>query len=244
MKTEIIKTKAVKNEKNWHPAYAARDIAKKIWGDLKVADSFLYLYRRFGCPTFDTNDEYKISYDYRFIYKGLYFCVTGTTPDFVYLDCYYPSKYFLLQRNRYRKDVRAIFEAAAKEGILVYPWAAYEDIMPSLTKQQQKKFRTMFMDELTGYLGEDNSKFMGSINKESSKEDKDKSITLHEKLWEYLADKFWKWVGDNESVKGMFKGNPDFRYLPEVEKIVTEFCNEMLQTKPIRDCDINIQGWK
>lgn len=244
MRTEIIKTKALKNEKKWHPAYAARDIAKKIWGDLKVADSFLYLYQRFGCPTFDTNDEYKISYDYRFMYKGLYFCVTGTTPDFVYLDCYYPNKYFLLQRRRYRKDVRAIFEAAAKDGVLTYPWASYDDVMDSLTKSQQKQATKMFLEEVVTCLGEDNSHFLDGLTEESSEEDKKKGYELHVRLWKYLADKFWKWVDDNESIKGMFLGKPDFRYLPEIEQIVTDFCNEMLQTKPIRDCDINIQGWK
>lgn len=133
---EIIKTKALKCFNKWHHALAAREVAKKIWGDLKVAESFLYLYSRFGTPTYDTNDEYKISYEYNFKYKGLCFSLCGTTPDFVYLDCYMPNKYFLLQRVRYRKDVRELFDRAVKDSILVYPWASNDDLMPSLTKHQ------------------------------------------------------------------------------------------------------------
>ena len=134
----------------------------------------------------------------------------GTTPEFVYLDCYMPNKYFLLQRARYRKEVRELFDRAAKDGILLYPWASPEDVMPSLTKQQQKKAMKMFLEELVNHLGE----------------------------------KFWKWAGDDKTIYRMFKGEPDLHYLPEVEKIVKDFCRQMLKTMPIRDCDINIQGWK
>lgn len=243
-KNKIIKTKTSKYASKWHRAWGTREAAQKMWGDLKVADSFLYLYRKFGVPCADTNDEYKISYEYNFWYKGLYFILCGTTPEFVYLDCYMPNKYFLLQRARYRKEVRELFDRAAKNGILLYPWAGPEDVMPSLTKQQQKKAMKMFLEELVNHLGEENSKFMEGITEESPEEDKKKSFELHQKLWKYLAEKFWKWAGDDKTIYRMFKGEPDLYYLPEVEKIVKDFCRQMLKTMPIRDCDINIQGWK
>ena len=156
-KDKIIKTKATKNVSKWHRAWGTREIAQKTWGDLKVADSFLYLYRKFGAPCADTNDEYKISYEYTFWYKGLYFILCGTTPEFVLLDCYMPNKYFLLQRARYRKEVRELFDRATKEDILVYPWASAHDIIPSLTKQQQEKAMKMFIEELKSFLGEEDS---------------------------------------------------------------------------------------
>lgn len=243
-KNKIIKTKTSKYSSKWHRAWGAREIAQKMWGDLKVADSFLYLYRKFGAPCADTNDEYKISYEYSFWYKGLYFILCGTTPEFVYLDCYMPNKYFHLQRARYRKEVRELFDRATKEDILVYPWASPDDVIPSLTKRQQKVAMKIFLEELESSLGEENSKFIRGVTEESSEEDKEKSFELHQILWIYLAEKFWKWAGNDETIYRMFKGEPDLHYLPEVEKIVKDFCRQMLKTMPIRDCDINIQGWK
>lgn len=241
---EIIKTKALKCFNKWHHALAAREVAKKIWGDLKVAESFLYLYSRFGTPTYDTNDEYKISYEYNFKYKGLCFSLCGTTPDFVYLDCYMPNKYFLLQRARYRKDVRELFDRAVKDSILVYPWASNDDVMPSLTKHQQKLAMKIFLEELVGYLGGENSRFMENVTEESSQEDKKRAFELHQKLWNYLAEKFWKWAEGDKKIYRMFKGSPDLHYLPEVEIIVKDFCRQMLHPMPIRDCNINIRGWQ
>ena len=98
MNNKIVKTKK-RCPKTFKRAFGVREIAQGIWGELKVSDSFLYLYRRFGTPCYDTNDEYKIAYEYNFWYKGLYFVVHGSTPEFVYLDCYFPNKYFVLQRS-------------------------------------------------------------------------------------------------------------------------------------------------
>lgn len=239
----VIKTKKAP-PKTYYYAWGCRKIAEKRWGNLKVADSFLYLYRRFGTPCADTNDEYKISYEYNFLYKGLYFIVCATTPEYVYLDCYMPKKYFVLQRNRYRKDVRLIFERAAKDSILTYPWASYNDVMDSLTKKQQEHAMKMFTNELVTVIGEENNKFMEGVTDDSPEEDKKKVYDLYVQLWKHLADKFWKWARNDESIETLFNGDLDLRYLPEVKIIIEQFCKEMLKTKSIRDCDINIKGWQ
>ncbi len=62
MNNKIIKTKK-HCPKTFKRAFGVREIAQGIWGELKVSDSFLYLYRRFGTPSYDTNDEYKIAYE-------------------------------------------------------------------------------------------------------------------------------------------------------------------------------------
>lgn len=231
-------------QKAFHKAWGAREIAEGVLGDLKVADSFLYLYQRFGKPNLDSNDEYKISYEYKLKYQELVFTICATTPELVYVDCFMPGKFFRLQRNRYRKEVRKIFDRAAKDGILTYPWSCNSDVMPSLTKKQQEQAMKMFMEELNGCLGEENKKFLDKVSGGSSEEDKKKAYTLHEKLWKHLFEKFRKWAGDDKTIHATFWSQPDLRYLPEVEKIVRGFCNELLQTLPIRDCDINIKGWQ
>ena len=244
-KNEIIKTKAYKNSK-WHRALGAREIAQKIWGELKVTDSFLYLYRRFGTPSYDTNDEYKITYDYRFWYQGLYFCICGTTPDFVYLDCYFSNKFFLLQRNRYREDVRSVFEKALRENVLCWPWACgFSQISDSLTKSQLKAYNAKFDEEARMFFNEEDYNWLNSKQKEElNDEDATKCMNLMDGFYKHLQGKFKKWAGNDRTIKTLFWSNPDLRYLPEVERIVKDFCREMLKPIPIRDCDINIKGWR
>lgn len=245
-KENVIKIKGNRKVRNFHRAFGARDIAQKIWGELKVSDSFLYLYRRFGSPTFDTNDEYKISYDYRFFYKGLYFSICGTTPDFVYLDCFFPRKYSELQRNRYRKDVREVFEKALKNNILCWPWACgYSQIADSLTKNQLKAYNAKFDKEAHLYFSEEDYNWLDSKQQEKlDGEDAERCMNLMDGFYKHLQKIFKKWAGNNKKIKNLFWAHPDLRYLPEVEKIIKNFCKEMLKPMAIRDCNINIKGWR
>ena len=245
MNDKIIKTKA-HCPKTFSRAFSGREIAEKIWGSLKVADSFLYLYRRFGTPCFDTRDEYKIAYEYNFWYKGLYFIVAGSTPEFVYLDCYYPNKYFVLQRGRYRKDVRSVFEKTLKDNVLCWPWACgFLQISDSLTKAQLKAYNAKFDEEAHGFFSEEDYNWLDSRQHEKLEgEDAVRCINLMEGLYGHLQGKFKKWAGNDKLIKGMFWTDPDLHYLPEVEKIIKSFCKELLKTELIRNSNINIQGWK
>lgn len=245
MNNKIVKTKK-RCPKTFVSAFGVREIAQSVWGDLKVADSFLYLYRKFGVPCYNTNDEYKISYEYTFLYKGLYFVICGTTPNFVYLNCSMPKKYFKLQRSRYRKDVRSVFEKALKDNVLCWPWACgFSQISDSLTKNQLKAYNSKFDEEAQGYFSEEDYNWLSSIKKEVlSGKDAERCRGLMDGFYRQIQGKFKKWAGNNKAIKTLFWSHPDLRYLPEVEQIVKDFCNEMLKVEPIRDCDINIQGWK
>lgn len=243
MNNKIIKTKK-RCPKTFERAFGVREIAQGIWGDLKVADSFLYLYRKFGTPCYDTKDEYKISYEYTFLYKGLYFVISGTTPDFVYLDCFLPKKYFGLQQSRYRKDVRSVFDKALKENVLCYPWACgFSQISDSLTKSQLKFYDAKFDEEAQGFFNEEDYSWLNSKQqKVLSDDDVVKWMNMMDEFYKHLHGKFKKWAGNDKTINTLFWSNPDLHYLPEVEQIVKDFCNELLKMKPIRDCNINIRG--
>ena len=245
MNNKIIKTKK-RCPKTFKRAFGVREIAQGIWGELKVSDSFLYLYRRFGTPCYDTNDEYKIAYEYNFWYKGLYFVVNGSTPEFVYLDCYFPNKYFVLQRSRYRKDVRDIFDKALKEGILCWPWATgFSQIADSLTKTQLKAYNAKFDKEAYLYFSEEDYNWLDSKQqKKLDGEDAERCMNLMDGFYKHLHGKFKKWTENDNTIKTLFWSDPDLHYLPEVEQIVKDFCNEILEVEPIRDCNINIRGWQ
>ena len=245
MNNKVVKTKAQCPE-TFDRAFGVREIAQKIWGELKVSDSFLYLYRRFGVPCLDTNSEYKISYEYTFWYKGLYFILCGTTPDFVYLDCYYPKKYFRLQRDRYRKDVRNVFEKSLKENVLCWPWACgFSQISDSLTKKQLKSYNTKFDEEARVFFSKEDYNWLDTSQQVKLEgAEAEKCMNLMDGFYKYLQNKFKKWAGSDKVIKTLFWSDYNLRYLPEVEKIVKAFCKEMLKTENIRDCSINIQGWQ
>ena len=248
MKEKIIKTKK-HCPKTFERAFGAREIAKEIWGELKVSDSFLYLYRRFGTPCLYTNDEYKIAYEYNFWYKGLYFMLHGHTPEFVYLDAYFPKKYLRLQIQRYHADVRPVFERAYKDGVLCYPWnCGFSQIGTSLTKEQHKRYSDMFDKEAMAFFSKEDYKWLCDYcdrkEEDVTPEENKKASDLMEPFYSSLFTKFKAWAGDDKEIRHLFWTHPDLRYLPEVEKIVKEFCKELLKYEPIRDCDINIRGWK
>ena len=248
MNNKIIKTRA-RCPKTFEMAFGVHEIAKEIWGELKVADSFLYLYRRFGTPCLDTNDEYKIAYEYWFWYKDLYFELHGHTPEFVYLDAYFPKKYLHLQVKRYRADVRAEFERAYKDGVLCYPWnSGYSQISDSLTKLQHKRYSEKFDLEARGFFNETDYKWLCDYcdKKEEDllEEEEKRAMELMEPFYAHLFTKFKTWAGEDKAIRHLFWTQPDLRYLPEVEQIIKDFCKEMLEYEPIRDCDINIKGWR
>lgn len=248
MESTIIKTKS-ECPKSYESAWGVREIAEKIWGQLKVADSFLYLYRRFGTPCYDTNSEYKIAYEYHFWYKGLYFMLHGHTPEFVYLDAYIPKKYLRLQIQRYNADVRQVFERAYKDGVLCYPWnCGFSQIDTSLTKGQHKRYLEMFDKEAMAFFPNEDYKWLCDYcdkkEEEHSKEEQKKAYDLMEPFYTHLFTKFKSWAGDDKDIRHLFWTHQDLRYLPEVEKIVKDFCKNLLKTEPIRDCDINIRGWQ
>ena len=66
-------------------------------------------------------------------------------------------------------------------------------------------------------------------------------------LWEHLQKKFKEWAVKDGAVNDTFYGparHRDLRFLPEIEEEIKAFCNELLTTVPVRDCDINIRVWQ
>lgn len=241
---EIVKTRA-KLPKTYGIAWGCRDIAKKIWGDLKVADSFLYLYRRFGTPCADTNEEYKISYEYNFKYRELYFIICATTPEFVYLDCYYPAKYGKLQQERFGKEASKIFDKASADGILLFPYKTPDCTWEYLTKKQRVRYNTILDNEAVTLFGKETFTELETWVRDRSVDDEnEKYLGLFSCLYDHLFEKFWAWAAEDKDIFSLYRTGPDLRFLPEVEEIIREFCHDMLTTKPIRDCDINIRGWQ
>lgn len=244
---KIIKTKK-RIPKSFQYAWGCREIAEKIWGDLKIADSFLYLYRRFGTPCADTGDEYKISYEYQFWYKGLFFVIGATTPEFVLLDCFFPKKYHHLQKERYDREVRSVFEAAYKDDVLCYPWSSgFFGIDQVLTKGQKKRYAQKFDRETRDFFDKETYDWLAMVSKNHdviSDEGMDRFLVLMNGFRKHLQNKFKRWAEGNSAINTLFYSVPDLRDLPEIKEIIEEFCRRMLETEPVRDCNINIRGWQ
>lgn len=237
---EPIKKERALCQKGFTEAWGARKIAEQVLGRLTVADSFHYLYHRFGKPTSGTEDEYKISYEYVLRYKGCLFLICGTTPEFVYIDCYMPKRYQRIQYRRYVDEVRKIFTQALESDVLLYPYYHFKTDV--LTKYQQKKWDVLFDKKAREYFDAETYAMLDnldwpSLSDERRKELYDKYMKSFEK---HLLDKFWEW--GNNGMEEVF-GVPSLHFLPEIEQIVGEFCELLLAPYLIRDCSIDIQGW-
>ena len=237
----IIKTKP-RNPKSIQAIEGAREIAKEIFGDLKVADSFLYLYRRFGKPSYDTKDEYKISYSYLFRYKGLYFDIFGTTPDDVYVDCFIPNKLAREGWKRFRAKEKPIVEKALAEGVLYFPTCYYDatglekNLHKKWSELDDRKFEEMFGKEVLQKL---NEKPFSELAKDVQLEYAQKYIRPFCKK---MSDHFYEWAKTN--APELYQRNILLQNLPEVRETIISFCKKMLETETIRDCEINIKGWQ
>lgn len=244
---KIIKTKATKLVKDYVQVFGTREIAKEVWGSLKVADSFLYLYRRFGKPTYDTNDEYKIAFDYRFLYRGLYFSIFGTTPEHVYLDCFIPKKYERLLTQRIEANMIDTIDRAAKDGILMYPNRFFfsDDVPPG----RRDAWNFMLDNEAKGYYdAETYERLDNATNNWAStpEEERNECERIMEPFWKHLYDKYRAWADNDPKEKALlesYRKRREICYIPEVEEIIRDFCQQMLEPMPIRDCDIDIRGW-
>lgn len=245
VQNNIFKTKAF-NAKSYQTITGVREIAEQVWGELKVSDSFLYLYRRFGKPSFDTRDEYKISYEYRFKYNGLFFSICGTTPNYVFLDCFIPNRLAEKGWKRFKEKESPIIEKALAEGVLYFPTPYYHP--SNLEKKHSerwcelhdKRFEEMFGKEMLQKLEE---KPFSELT-----EDRQREYTMKYYLpfYKEMAKTFFEWTktaapGFHEEI---YNRNILLNNLPEVKETVVAFCKEMLRTEPVRDCNINIKGWQ
>lgn len=70
---------------------ALRKAVESEVGELDTATSFMYLFRRFGVPTADHSDEYKILYDYRFSHEDIIFSIHASYHKFVYFNLSIPE---------------------------------------------------------------------------------------------------------------------------------------------------------
>ena len=237
---EPIKKERALCRKGFVNAMGAREIAEQVLGPLTVADSFHYLYHRFGRPTADTTNEYKISFEYVLKYKGCYFTIHGSTPEFVYIDCFIPKRYERLQHRRYVDEARKIFVRALEADVLLFPYNFYQAEV--LTRYQKKKWNVLFDQKAQEYFDADTYAMLDKVDWKSLGEEQRNE--LHKKYMEpfskHLCQQFREWEdGDTKRLFGM----PSLCLLPEVEQIVGEFCEHLLAPFPIRDCEINIQGW-
>lgn len=232
--------------KNYSMIHGSRELAEKILGKLKVADSFLYLYQRFGKPNRDNNDEYKISYEYFLKYGEMIFNICATTPEYVYVDCYVPKswrKYLISERYNWR--CKEIFTKAFVEKVLFFPYSMHPTTN-MLNKRQLTRWNLLFDEEARLYFDKETYKIVDEFDWENTtKEEKNKMWKNYlTPFFEHLQKKFMKWAEKDPAIYELFYSSDELRFIPEKAEIVREFCEELLKTIPIRDCDINIRGWQ
>ncbi len=116
-----------------------RELVKEQIGQLDTATSFMYLYRRFGEPTFNSDDEYKILYDYRFKHEDILVTIHASYHEFVYFSLHVPQKRFnewSRKRNVFWKELYKKYKDTPFMPYSMLPWGGKTQ---GLTKAQHKK---------------------------------------------------------------------------------------------------------
>lgn len=115
-----------------------RDLASAMIGELDTATSFMYLFRRFGAPTYDYSEDGNLLYKYVLKHEDLIISITASYHKFVYFNLHVPEKRYseCIKYNKefyqglYRKYGHEIFMPYA-----VLPWGGTF----GLTKSQHTK---------------------------------------------------------------------------------------------------------
>lgn len=115
-----------------------RQLVGEQLGELDTATSFMYLYRRFGEPTFNSNDEYKILYDYRFKFEDLLITINASYREFVYFSLHILEKRFTEWSKNRTKFWKQLYKKYENEIFMPYSMLPYGGT-DGLTKAQNKK---------------------------------------------------------------------------------------------------------
>jgi hypothetical protein len=251
------KFKGAKEKLNNHLTESFRDLAQTELGELDTAASFMYLYNRFGKPNLDHVDEYKILYEYRFLYKDLFVTIRASGHSHVLFGLLVRSSVIKpLQQTRTDYFIN-IGKRVLDKGIVYYPYLFYENKLPAKYRGFARKNSRAIEKALNEYWKTKTDGEMCELNKlweivEKSKDPK----TKHEassKIWDGyrkpffagLVDKFIAELSEYEYWQFYGGGHIyELSNFPEIEKQCKEFLNELKIASWIRDVPINIKGYE
>lgn len=218
-----------------------RKLVKEKLGILSTPESFMYMYRRFGVPTYDNKDEYKILYDYNIQHGDIGISVHASYHEFVYFDLFVPKHYFVeFYKNRIKLMKRLIKESLKRDMF----FSAYEIIFNKpkyITNKQHEKNWKLIDAEAQLYFSKEDYAYIDSLWGKENNEKK-----FFDLLWEFskhLCSKYRESL-NNKDREELRHWQPLLTDLPEIRKKALLIINEFKKGVYVRDCPINIKGYE
>lgn len=223
------------------PTSSFREIGENLLGKLDTAISFMYLFRRFGTPTFTNSDEYKILYEYRLKYKEIIVGIHASYYEHVYFNAWMPKKYETERVEEFRKHALCIATESVKNGICYMPYAAPNSniLTEDLTVEHNKIYDT----EACNYFSPEDYEFLDNFQCDDG--DLQAYEPYYNKMQPFqrmLCEKFRATLSEEDLQ--MYSNGWHINHYPNIKQQVEEFFAELLQGLYIRDVAINIRGYE
>lgn len=243
MKDPIIKLSRKKtfSELAEIPVSSFREIGQTILDKLDTANSFMYLFRRFGTPTFTNSDEYKILYEYRLKYKEIMVAIHASYYEHVYFNAWMPKKYETERVEEYKAHAIQIATESVKKGICYMPYTSTSvDIFPEELVAEHNK---IFDAEARKHFSPEDYDFLDNF--QCADNDLEGFQPYYQKMEPFrrmLCEKFRATLSEEDLQ--MYNNGWYINHYPDIKQQVEEFFTELLQGLYVRDVAINIRGYE
>lgn len=243
MKDPIIKLSRKKtfSELAEIPVSSFREIGSTILGKLDTATSFMYLFRRFGTPTFTNSDEYKILYEYRLKYKKIMVAIHASYYEHVYFNAWMPKEYETKRVEEYRSHALQLATESIKNGICYMPYTMTNSNI--LTEDLIAEHNKIFDAEARKYFSLEDYDFLDNFHCDDN--DLEGYQPFHKKIapfMQMLCEKFRATLSEEDLQ--MYNNGWHINHYPDIKQQVEEFFTELLQGLHVRDVAINIRGYE
>jgi hypothetical protein len=239
----MIQVKQIANPKKLNDALtnSFRELVEQKLGKIDTADSFMYLFRRFGIPNYDHKNDYKILYEYMFRHKDLYITIHASYHDCVYFNLFVSQRYF----GKFIKERRSTLKRLVKQSLYRnIPFMPYSLIFfekyAYFTKRQSKKNWYLIDRAAQKYFSKEDYVYVEAQS--NSKEPDKKMFDMLMPFGEYLCKEFRKTLS-HADVKALNRYWPTINDITEIKKQALSFIRDLKKGVYVRDCEINIKGY-
>ena len=217
-----------------------RELITEQVGELDTATSFMYLYRRFGEPTFTNKDEYKILYDYRFKHEDLLVTAHASYHEFVYFSLHIPQKR-LAKWHKNRTDFwKKLYKKYGNEVFMPYAMLPYGGTN-GLTKAQNKKNWKLIDAASETFFSKEDGNYIEEQFK--SKKPESKMYTMLRPFESKLCTDFRAKLTKKE-LDEINSFGPKIESIDGLKEQCMLIANEFKRGFYVRDVAINIRGYE
>lgn len=228
----------------------SQEIFNSIVGKPDAFAVLAYLFLRFGPPTLNNSHDSKILFEYDFHVDGVFITIHGNTGDNVYFRAYIPAGAAQDYLRRYNECVTDKTDRLHAAGI---PYVNGCDVPEfSVPAALAQKNVELWNSVSAKYLEPEEKEYINHIRKKMLTHSRHKGEKPSQKeinRFYNLTVKANNLIIKNEiesfvteEEKRLFRPMFNRNAFPDITAVAEAFCRELLEPRPVRDKQINING--